>query len=100
MLIATNNKYGIYEADFSGSDQPMVKGTVDYLLIIFRITIKLAKIFNPLLQKGLSDTKNREVSTVTYTKTSTLATKISTSMSNEPSRSFKSVSIVGVKLNN
>ena len=54
--------------------------------------------FSPLLQKGLAEATNSNVNTSTSVKISTTTTKISVSRNNEPSRNFKNVSRVGLKV--
>ena len=74
----------------------MARGKVDYF---FRKMLKLTKIYNPMLQKGLSEVTNSEVNTEASVKTSTTTTKISASRNNEPSKISKNVSSERLKVN-
>ena len=75
----------------------MAKGTVDKFFL--RITFKLAKIFNLLLQKGISEATNSEVNTVANVKASTTSKNISNSIINDHTRNSKNVSRVGSNVN-
>ena len=62
-------------------------------------SVKLANIFNPLLQKGLFEVANSKVNTVASVKPAITAAKIITSMNSGASQNFKNVNGVGLKVN-